>query len=67
MIKHSFLVPECNVDTVFVEMLGYDEPNHAPNIHSVCSILENLPAKQSAIGFIDDDKKKPATYLIFRW
>jgi hypothetical protein len=60
MIQYPNLIPECNVDTAFVEMLGYLEPNHAPNISQVCSILEKKNANQPAIGFIDDDKKKPA-------
>src|SRR5690348_6116999 len=59
MVKYPFLIPECNVDTAFVEMLGYHEPNHAPNIHEVMATLEKLPKKQAAIGFIDNDKKRP--------
>lgn len=59
MIQHPYLIPECNVDTVFVEMLGYPEPNHAANINQVCSALEKLSPNQRAIGFIDNDKKKP--------
>ncbi|MBO9635800.1 MAG: hypothetical protein J7578_22030 [Chitinophagaceae bacterium] len=60
MIRYPYLIPECNVDTAFVEMLGYDSPNHAPNIQQVCIALDNSKANTVCIGFIDDDKKKPA-------
>lgn len=58
MIQYPFLIPECNVDTAFVEALRYKSPNHAPNINEVTKILEKNP-KQRAIGFIDNDKRKP--------
>jgi hypothetical protein len=67
MIRYPNLIPECNVDTAFVEMLGYIDPNHAPNISQVSSILEaKRNAKQKAIGFIDNDKKKPQYILQFK-
>ena len=55
MIDHPNLIPECNVDTAVVEMLGYRRPNHAPSITQVSSILENKMMKRHAIGFIDND------------
>jgi hypothetical protein len=58
MIQYLNLVPECNVDTVFVEALGYKKPNHASDIANVSLILEKMNKKGKAIGFIDDDKKK---------
>jgi len=60
MIRYPNLIPECNVDTVFVEALGYPGPNHAPSISQVCAMLEKIGPHRKAIGFIDDDKKKPA-------
>lgn len=62
MIRYPNLIPECNVDTVFVEAMGFRDPNHAPSINKVCEILESRHANVKAIGFIDNDKKKP-TYL----
>ncbi|HWK07614.1 MAG TPA: hypothetical protein VNS58_28480 [Puia sp.] len=59
MIDYPNLIPECNVDTVFVEMLGYKNPNHAPSISQVSAILEKKKANQKAIGFVDGDKKMP--------
>ena len=59
MIRYPNVIPECNVDTAFVEMLGYSFPNHAASIHQVCSILEKQKPNKICIGFIDDDKKKP--------
>lgn len=63
MIRYPNLIPECNVDTVFVEMMGYRQPNHAPSVNTVCAILEKKKPNEKAIGFIDNDKKKPA-YLV---
>ena len=57
MIRYPNLIPECNVDTVFVEALGYPGPNHAPSINQVCAILEKRGPQGKAIGFIDNDKK----------
>jgi hypothetical protein len=47
-------------------MLGYVEPNHAPNIFQVCAILDKIGPRQKAIGFIDGDKKKPAYLSNFK-
>lgn len=67
MIDFQSLVPECNVDTVFVEsVLGYKNPNHAPGISDVMSIMQNNRPNQTVIGFIDDDKKKPLYLKEFR-
>jgi hypothetical protein len=60
MIRYPNLIPECNVDTVFVEALGYPGPNHAASINEVCAILEKKGPHGKAIGFIDNDKKRPA-------
>src|SRR4051812_17562327 len=65
MIDYPNLIPECNVDTAFVEMLGYKRPNHAPSITQVSSILENKMIKQTAIGFVDNDKKQPQYFKAF--
>jgi len=59
MIVYPNLIPECNIDTAFVEMLGYKEPNHASSINEVSKILENNKSKQRAIGFVDNDKRMP--------
>lgn len=66
MIKYPNLIPECNVDTVFVEALGYKNPTHAANIAQVCRIMDQNLTRQSAIGFIDDDKKKPQYFNSFK-
>lgn len=59
MIDFPTLIPECNVDTAFVEMCGYRRPNHAPSISQVSYILEQKMSKRRAIGFVDNDKRKP--------
>lgn len=64
MIQYPFLIPECNVDTVFIESLHYQSPNHVLSINQVSNILENRPL-QRAMGFIDDDKKKPKYFSDF--
>lgn len=65
MIDHPYLIPECNVDTAFVEMYGYKRPNHAPGISQVSSILEKNMTKKRAMGFIDNDKRKPEYFKYF--
>lgn len=59
MIKHPNLIPECNVDTAFVEMCGFKDPNHAYSISQVSAILEKKMTDKKAIGFVDNDKRKP--------
>jgi hypothetical protein len=58
MIEYPNLIPECNVDTVFVEVLGYKRPNHAPNINDVFKIFAKKKATEKLIGFVDNDKRK---------
>ncbi|TDX01058.1 hypothetical protein EDB95_2089 [Dinghuibacter silviterrae] len=65
MVKYPNLIPECNVDTVFVEAIGFKEPNHASSIAGVLAILERAPTKENVIGFIDNDKKKPLYFKQF--
>lgn len=66
MIRYPYLISECNVDTAFVEMLGYVEPNHAPNIQQVCLMMQNSKTNATYIGFIDNDKKKPSYISSFK-
>lgn len=65
MIEHPNLIPECNVDTVFVEALGYKKPNHAPNINDVFKIFAKRKASEKLIGFVDNDKRKPKEFFGF--
>lgn len=64
-MKHPNLIPECNVDTAFVEMLGYKGANHAPGITEVSNILERKMVNQTAFGFVDGDKKQPKYFNNF--
>lgn len=65
MIDYPNLIPECNIDTLFVEMLGYKKPNHAPSITIVSSILEKK-TNQRAMGFVDSDKRQPLYFKEFK-
>jgi hypothetical protein len=51
------VISECYADTVLVEMLGFEKPNHQLGIGKVINDLKmkNWPA----VGIIDDDKQKP--------
>ena len=66
MIDYPHLIPECNVDTVFVEAIGYKRPNHAPSITRVSSILEKEMTKRTAVGFVDNDKRQPLYFKEFK-
>lgn len=65
MIEYPNLIPECNVDTVFVEVLGYKRPNHAPNINDVFKIFAKRKSSEKLIGFVDNDKRKPKDFFEF--
>jgi hypothetical protein len=65
MIDYPNLLAECNVNTVFVEMLGYKNPNHSPDISHISSTLIGGKLKGAIIGFIDDDKRKPSYFSEF--
>src|SRR5215218_10436217 len=66
MINYPNLIPECNVDTVFVEMCGYKQPNHAYSITQVSSILETSMSNKRAMGFVDNDKRHPKYFKNFK-
>jgi hypothetical protein len=59
MSNHYQIVPECYADTVLVEMLGFERPNHQQGIGKVFSSLAKNLEKRAAVGIIDDDKEKP--------
>ena len=63
MNKGLQILPECYGDTTLIEVLEYKNPSHKPNISSVLSALsEKNKAKQTLIGIIDNDKRKPKQY-----
>ena len=59
------IIPECYADTLLVEMLGFERPNHQLGIGSVLAIFEKQFKNRRAIGVIDDDKMKPNRFDLF--
>jgi len=60
MKRHHYqIVPECYADTVLVEMLGFENPNHQLCIGNVFGEFSKNLKNRRAVGIIDDDKEKP--------
>lgn len=54
------IIPECYVDTVLIEILGYRKPNHKLNNSEVLKTLDSKGYNNSiGIGVIDKDKNQP--------
>jgi type II secretory ATPase GspE/PulE/Tfp pilus assembly ATPase PilB-like protein len=61
MSKAGRIIPECEGDTVLVEMLGYKRPNHQYGIHEVLkmtSTLKELIIKGASSDEIEKQAKK---------
>jgi len=50
------LLPECYADTLMVQMMGYERPNHCHSIGDVANTMRQKFNNRTAIGFIDKDK-----------
>lgn len=59
------LLPECEGNTLLIEMLGYKNPNHSSNIGTVANKMKEEFEKRTAIGIIDKDKKIPKYFSEF--
>lgn len=62
---HNNVIPECFADTVLVEMLGFNQPNHALNscVSSVLKTVKNSRPAQMVVGIIDSDRGKSEKLL----
>lgn len=54
---HNNIITECYADTILVEFLGFEKPNHQLGINQVLKIINQIKL-QKVVGVIDDDKKK---------
>lgn len=50
------ILPECHADTLLVEILGYERPNHCASIGQVARAMESNYKNKVAVGVIDKDK-----------
>lgn len=57
-MSHQIL-PECYADTLLVEMLGFERPNHQLSIGAALGALEKSFKNRPAVAVIDNDKQKP--------
>ncbi len=57
------LLPECEGNTLLIEMLGYKNPNHTSNIGQVAKKLQDNFTNRTAIGIIDKDKSSIPSYF----
>ena len=58
---HLQILPECNADTLLLEMLGFF-PSHQNGIGQVMNTLVKNFKNRPAVGIIDNDKKKPTAF-----
>ncbi len=56
-MPNNNVITECYADTVLVELLGFEKPNHQLGINQVIKVISTIKATK-AVGIIDDDKKK---------
>ncbi len=59
------ILPECYADTLLIEVLGFDKPNHQLGIGQVKNALDRNFRNGKAVGIIDNDKKKPTDFAEF--
>ena len=64
-MSHQIL-PECYADTLLVEMLGFERPNHKLGIGSALSTLDQKFKNRAAVAVIDNDKVKPKSFDQFQ-
>ncbi len=57
------LLPECEGNTLLIEMLGYKNPNHSSNIGAVANKMQKDFKNRTAIGIIDKDKSSVPSYF----
>lgn len=58
MTKHLHVLPECYADTLLVNRLIQSTTNHKHSISKVFAALKGTFKNRTAIGIIDDDKRK---------
>lgn len=59
------ILPECYADTLLIEVLGFEKPNHQLGIGQVKNALDKSFKNSKAVGIIDNDKKKPTDFAEF--
>jgi len=66
MSRHYQVVPECYADTLLVEILGIEKPNHAlnSNISYVLKRVKESRPDQKVVGIIDSDRGKSEKSLL---
>lgn len=57
-MKHTNIMPECFIDTNFIETLLGSEVNHQRSCGAVINKMKNNFSDRFAIGIIDNDKRK---------
>lgn len=61
MSRNFEIKPECEADTVLVEVLGFKKPDHVRGASEVVYTLEREKLSlRKAVGFIDRDKNPPS-------
>jgi len=56
MSRELRVIPECHVDTLLVDLMGFKKPNHQQGINNVAKKMSENYKNRLAIGVIDNDK-----------
>ncbi len=59
MSRALSILPECYVDTLLVDLVGFKKPNHQTSIGQVANTLKTNYKNRLAIGVVDNDKSQP--------
>jgi hypothetical protein len=64
MSRNHSIQPECEADTLLIEVLGFKKPGHQQGVFNVIKAFEKFPGLL-IIGVIDRDKKQPSKIVEF--
>lgn len=56
MSRELRIIPECNVETLLMQLMGFGKTNHEHGINNVTKAMEKQYKNRLAIGIVDNDK-----------
>lgn len=63
MSREYRVLPECDGDTLMINLLGFKNPNHQFGISVVAKAMQENFATRIAVGIVDNDKKNHPKYF----
>lgn len=62
MILETWILPECNTDTLLIDIIGFKKPYHQSSIGDVANTMTKSYKNKLVIGVIDNDKRQPGYF-----